>query len=61
MKMAKPWIGYLAVAFLFLAGVLEFIGGHPRLGILLVVLSFISLGLRIYFNRKIRDQQNGKL
>jgi len=58
--MAKPWVGYLAVGFLFLSGVLEFIGGHPNLGIFLMALSLVSLGLRIYFNKKLSDQKKDR-
>lgn len=55
--MSKPWIGYLAVGFLFLAGIFEFAGGYPKLGIFLMVLSIISLILRIYFNKKMKDDR----
>jgi len=56
--MSKPWVGFLAVGFLFLAGVFEFIGGQPKLGVFLMVLSFVSLGLRIYFNKKLKESNN---
>jgi hypothetical protein len=56
--MNKPWIGYLAVGFLFLAGIFEFAGGYPKLGVFLMVLSIISLVLRIYFNKKMKDGQH---
>ncbi|MBL7930912.1 MAG: hypothetical protein JNL60_03365 [Bacteroidia bacterium] len=55
--MSKPWVGYIAVGFLFLAGVLECIGGSYKLGIFFMVLSIISLCLRIYFNKKLKDEQ----
>lgn len=54
--MSKPWIGYLAVGFLFLAGIFEWAGGYPKLGLFLMVLSIISLFLRIYLNKKLKDQ-----
>jgi len=53
--MSKPLVGFLAVGFLFLAGVFEFIGGQPKLGIFLMILSLVSLGLRIYFNKKLKE------
>ncbi len=56
--MSKPWIGYLAVGFLFLSGILEWIGGYPKLGIFLMTLSIVSLILRIYFNRRIKKDQH---
>ena len=59
--MSKPWIGYLAVGFLFLSGVLEWIGGYPKLGIFLMILSVVSLILRIYFNKRIKKDQRRDL
>jgi hypothetical protein len=56
--MSKPWIGYIAVGFLFLSGILEFVGGFPKLGVFLMVLSIISLILRIYFNKKLRERND---
>jgi hypothetical protein len=53
--MSKPWIGYIAVGFLFVAGLFEFAGGNTNVGILFIVLSFISLALRIYFNKKLKE------
>ncbi len=53
--MSRAWVGYLAVGFLFLSGVLEFFGGYPKLGVFLVILSFVSLFLRMYLNKKIRE------
>lgn len=55
--MSKPWVGYIAVSFLFLAGILECIGGSYKLGIFFMVLSMISMGLRIYFGKKLKDEQ----
>jgi hypothetical protein len=46
------------VGFLTLAGVFEWAGGYPRLGIFLIVLSFVSLGIRIYINKKLGDRNN---
>lgn len=54
--MNKPWVGYLAVAFLLLAGVFEWLGGHPKLGIFLIVLSIVSFILRIYINQQQRKK-----
>jgi len=56
--MNKAWVGYLAVGFLFLSGVFEFMGGYPKLGVFLMILSLISLFLRIYLNRKIKRDNN---
>jgi uncharacterized membrane protein len=56
--MSKPWIGYVAVSFLFIAGVLEWIDGHKWLGVLFMVLSIISFCLRIYFNKKLKERGN---
>lgn len=50
--MNKPWLGYLAVVFIFLAGIFEWLGGFPKLGMLLIAVSIASLCLRIYLNRK---------
>ena len=59
--MSKPWLGYLAVGLLFISGVLELFGGHPNLGIFLMILSVVSLILRIYANKKLngRDKNSG--
>jgi len=59
--MNKAWVGYLAVGFLFLSGVFEALGGYPKLGIFLMVLSIVSLILRVYLNKKLRgkDKNNG--
>jgi len=54
--MSKAWVGYLAVGFLFLSGIFEWAGGYPKLGVFLMVLSFVSLGLRMYLNKKIKDE-----
>lgn len=54
--MNKAWVGYLAVGFLFLSGVLEFFGGFPKLGVFLIALSLVSLFLRIYLNKKLRER-----
>lgn len=61
--MSKPWVGFLAVGLLFLAGVLQLAGGYPKLGIFLMVFSLISLGLRIYLNKQIKNDghHNNKL
>jgi hypothetical protein len=56
--MSMPWVGYIAVGFLTLAGVFEWAGGYPNLGIFLIVLSFVSLGIRIYINKKLGDRNN---
>lgn len=56
--MNKPWIGYLAVGFLFLAGVFEWAGGSPKLGIFFIALSVVSLFIRIYFNKKLRERDH---
>lgn len=58
--MGKPWVGYIATAFLFLAGIFEWAGGYPKLGIFLMVLSIISLFLRIYLNKKLGGNNNDK-
>jgi hypothetical protein len=51
--MNKSWVGYLAVVFLCLAGVFEWIGGYKNLGIFLIALSVVSLFIRIYINKKL--------
>ena len=56
--MNKPWVGYLAVGLLFLSGIFELIGGFPKLGIFLLVLSLVSLFLRIYINKKLGGGKN---
>ena len=56
--MSKPWVGYLAVGLLFSSGVLEIFGGHPNLGIFLMLLSVVSLILRIYANKKLGGKNN---
>jgi|GEM_PF-2444537 len=56
--MSKPWVGFLAVGLLFLSGIFEWLGGYPKLGVLLMVLSIVSLILRIYFNKKLRGNGN---
>jgi hypothetical protein len=54
--MSKPWLGFLAAGLLFLAGLLEFAAQQPILGTFLVIMSFISFGVRIYINKKIRER-----
>lgn len=54
--MNKAWVGYVAVGFLFLSGIFEWAGGYPKLGVFLMVLSVLSLGLRMYLNKKIKDE-----
>ena len=51
--MSKPSIRYMATGFLLLAGVFEYAGGYPKLGIFLIVLSIVSLILRVYINKKL--------
>lgn len=50
--MSKPWVGYVAVLLMFIAGIFEWLGGYPGIGILLIVLSVISLFIRIYINKR---------
>jgi hypothetical protein len=50
--MTKPWIGYLAVACIFIAGVIEWLEGYVKLGILLILVSIVSLCFRLYLSRK---------
>jgi hypothetical protein len=54
--MSKPWIGFLASAFLCLAGIFEWLGGSPGLGVFLIVLSVLSFILRLYFIKKMRGK-----
>lgn len=54
--MSKAWVGYVAVGFLFLSGIFEWLGGYPKLGLFLMVLSIVSLVLRMYLNKKIKKQ-----
>lgn len=54
--MSKAWVGYVAVGFLFLSGIFEWAGGYPNLGLFLMVLSVVSLVLRMYLNKKIKNQ-----
>jgi hypothetical protein len=58
--MNKAWVGYIAVGFLFLSGVFEWLGGYPKLGIFLMVLSVVSFAIRIYLNKKLggKDKHN---
>jgi hypothetical protein len=56
--MSKPWVGYLAVGFLCLAGIFEWAGGYPGLGIFLIALSVVSLFIRMYINKKLREKNN---
>lgn len=53
--MSKPWVGYIAVALLFLSGIFEWLGGYPKLGIFIMVMSIVSFFIRIYFIKKIDD------
>jgi len=50
--MKKPWIGFIASGFLFLAAIFEWVGGYPGLGIFLMVLSIASFFLRMYMIKK---------
>lgn len=52
--MNKPWIGYLASGLLLVSGILEWMGGYPKLGIFLIALSVASFWLRMYFIKKLR-------
>lgn len=51
--MSKPWVGYIAVGFLFLAGIFEWLGGYPKLGVFLMIMSVVSFVIRLYFIKKI--------
>ncbi|MDI1353306.1 MAG: hypothetical protein PSX36_00215 [bacterium] len=53
--MSKPWVGFVAVGFLFLAGVFEWIAGNPILAVFLAVMSIVSLVLRIYIIKKLKE------
>lgn len=55
--MNKAWVGYIAVGFLFLSGVFEWLGGYPGLGIFLMVLSIVSLVIRVYINKKYKKPE----
>ena len=59
--MSKPWVGFLAAALLFLGGIFEWLGGSPKLGIFLMVMSLVSFFIRTYFIKKIDggDKNNG--
>ena len=48
--MNKPWMGYRGAALLMAAGLLQFVDGKIWLGILLVVLSIVSIGIKIYIS-----------
>jgi hypothetical protein len=50
--MGKAWVGYLSAVFLLLAGIFQFAGGNPKIGIFFMVLSVINVCMRIYFNKK---------
>jgi hypothetical protein len=56
--MSKAWVGYLAVGFLFLSGIFELAGGFPKLGLFLMLISIVSLFLRLYLNKKIKEDQD---
>lgn len=56
--MNKAWVGYLAVGFLFLSGIFEWLGGYPKLGVFLMILSVASLILRIYLNKKLKGKDD---
>jgi hypothetical protein len=53
--MSKPWVGYLSAAFLLLAGVFQIAGGNPKIGAFFIVLSVVSVILRLYMQRKKKD------
>jgi len=52
--MSKPWVGFLAASLMFIAGILEVIGGETALGIFLMVMSLISFFVRAYFVKKLK-------
>ncbi len=58
--MGKAWVGYLAVGFLFVSGIFEWAGGYPNLGLFLMILSIVSLFIRMYINKKMggKDQHH---
>jgi hypothetical protein len=49
--MKRPWLGYLSSALLFIAGILQILGGKTWIGILFLVLSVISLVLQRRMSR----------
>lgn len=56
--MHKAWVGYIAVGFLFLSGIFEWAGGYPKLGVFLMLLSVLSFFLRMYLNKKIKEDKD---
>ena len=50
--MKKPWLGYLSAFLLLLAGILQYAGGNPKIGILFMVLSVVSVFLQVGISRR---------
>jgi hypothetical protein len=53
--MSKPWLGYLSAFLLLLAGILQIAGGSPKTGALFIVISAISVILKLYIQKKSRS------
>ena len=49
--MNKTWIGYASSLLLFIAGIFMAIGGKPTIGVVFMLLSIVSVVLKIILNR----------
>lgn len=49
--MNKTWIGYASSLLLLIAGIFMAIGGKPTIGVVFMLLSIVSVVLKIILNR----------
>jgi len=49
--MNKTWIGYASSLLLFIAGIFMGVGGKPTIGEVFMLLSIVSVVLKIILNR----------
>jgi hypothetical protein len=50
--MKRAVIGYISAGLLLIAGVLQMIGGNPKIGVLFIVLSIVSVFLQVGMSKR---------
>jgi hypothetical protein len=56
--MNKPWLGYLSSVLLLFAGIFMIAGNKTAIGCFFIGLSVLSLAVKIYMNKKSREDQD---
>ena len=50
--MKRKWLGYLSAFLLLLAGIFQWAGGNPKIGVLFIVLSVVSVFLQVGLSKQ---------